>query len=345
MKSIKVLVIDDSFTMRLLISDLLNACPEINVVDTAKSGEEALSLLPHLKPDCVTLDLMMPGMGGLSTLKSIMAKYPTPTVVLSAYSHHDAEISFRCKANGAASIVKKPSGEISYDIETIGKELIAAILQAVQDPIANKSQLNACWANVGKFGEAPKHKIIIIGASTGGPKTAIDFLSQFAADFPVPIVLVQHMPKDHFFENFIQRLDHHCWLAVKTISHGDALLPGNIYCLKADQAATFDIQGYVSYFNIKQEEISAPKISSIDEFMTTAANVFHKDTIGIILSGMGLDGVEGMRTIKAKGGTTIVQDDGAELFGMPKAVLDLGLADYVLPIERMSSTIEGLLYL
>ena len=342
MKAIKVLVIDDSFTMRLLISDILNADPEIIVVGAVNSGKEAINILPSLKPDCITLDLEMPGMDGLATLKTIMRKYPTPVIILSAYSSASAEITYKCLANGAMGFVPKPSGEVSYDIRKVRTKLILEVKK-----VAKRKLNHLVPQNIREL--KPRHwsfnrhgRIIVIGASTGGPQALEALLSEFPADFSVPILVVQHMPED-YLDSFIKRLNLNCWLEVKKAKDKEAIRTGTIYCIPSAFRFTLENINSEIILRLKPDEQFDEHYPVIDSVMNVVSNLYGDKTIGIILTGMGNDGVEGMKQIKLKGGTTIVQDEQALLFGMPKAVIDQGLADYVLTLETIPETLTKII--
>jgi len=289
---IRVLVIDDSIFMRTLVSDMLNSDPKIKVIDTAKNGKEAVEKLSKIKPDCITLDLVMPGWDGLTTLKHIMTEYLTPVVILSAYSKKDADITIKCLNAGAVGFVLKPSGELSLDIKDIKHELLEKVKAASR---ANVGRIKKILAH--KKRKQPKHKlatlnkIIVIGASTGGPQTLEAILYSLPAKLPVPVIIVQHLPK---------------------MSNTDII---------------------TSLTEVQPDSLISP---SVDITMESVAKVYGGNSLGIILTGMGQDGREGMRAIKEAGGKTIVQDESSLIFGMPKAVIEAGIADEVLSVDGIT---------
>jgi len=200
---IKVLVVDDSLFMRTLVADMLNSDPEIEVIDTAKDGAEAVNKIPGIRPDCITLDLAMPGWDGLTTLKHIMRQYPTPVVILSAYSKKDADITIECLKVGAISFVLKPSGELSLDIETVRGLLIEEVKAAAKVDVGRIRLL-------GKKPERRRrkligiNKIVVIGASTGGPQMLEMLLTSLPSDFSAPIIIGQHIPSRFFTESLAE---------------------------------------------------------------------------------------------------------------------------------------------
>lgn len=346
MKSLKVLVVDDSFTMRLLISDLLNSDPEIEVIEAVRTGEEAIQKIPLLNPDCITLDLMMPGMDGLDTLKNIMKKFPTPTIIISSYSKRDADITFRCLAHGAVSFIPKPSFELSYSIESIRNKIIEEVkvtrqIKNFKDKyyLIQEENLNASL-----HFNSSNRKIIAIGASTGGPQSLEMLLGLLPANLSAPVIVAQHMPSGIFLKSFVDRLSQKTWMDVKIAEHNDKIQQGCIYCLPTAckirvknklEKAVFEIEEHIS------DDITK-NTPSIDDLMTQVADIYGSRSIGVILSGMGQDGLQGMKSIKSQGGITLVQDEEALLFGMPKAVIENGLADEVLPVQSIAKKIQGL---
>lgn len=336
---LKILVVDDSFTMRLLISDLLNSEPDINVVDAVKSGEEALEKLPVLKPDCIILDVTMPGMDGLTALNIIMKKYPTPVVILSACCKQELDIAYKYLLAGAIGFVGKPSGELSMDIEKVRSELLEKI-KIVTAVRANKFSELKSKNEIFQSG-ANNNKIIVIGSSMGGPKTIENVLTVLPADYNIPILIVQHIPEGIFLKNFVNRLNNKCWIDVKIIEHEEPVKGRTAYCVPHGYYVSLKEKKGKYFFNLKQD-FHTQNSPSIDSTMLSLAEHYYDNIIGIILSGMGDDGVKGMRKIKSVGGVTIVQDDGATLYGMPKAVKDAGLADLVLSEERISKTLMEL---
>lgn len=337
MKSIKVMVVDDSFTMRVLISDILNLDPHIEVIAAVKSGEEAIAKLPLLKPDCITLDLLMPGMDGLSTLRAIMAKYPTPTIILSSQHRHDADITFKCLANGAVSFIPKPSVEPDFELHKIQDQLLESIKSVVH------AHLNWPLNNYKTFSKPYRcsnpDQLVVMGASTGGPQTLERILSSFPADFEVPMLIAQHMPAELFMESFVKRLNNKCWLDIKLAEHQEPIQLGRVYCIPSHATTSLISKGRETHFWIEEADSSDRVCPSIDKLMISAAKVYKQKTIGVILSGMGNDGVNGMRQIKKYGGKTIAQNEAALLYGMPKAVVDAGLADEILAMEDIPSAI------
>lgn len=334
---IRVLIVDDSFTMRLLVSDLLISEPNIEV-ELANSGIEAIAKLPSLKPDCILLDIVMPGMDGITTLKHIMQKYPTPVIILSAHSKKNGDNFNKCLAMGAFDVIEKPSGEISFDIDTVKLELLEKIKKAVAEPHAefDNKKKNILHCSKLLFNS---DKLFIMGSSMGGPYAIENILSKIPANFPIPIVIIQHIPSEFFLKNLVKRLNKKCWIHVKILENQEILSGGTAYYVPYGNFIKLKNHTSGQYCCELVKDSCQYNSPSVDSNMISIAQEFKGDLVGIILSGMGDDGLEGMKKIKAVGGLTIAQDErDAILYGMPKAVKDAGIADKVLSVESITQT-------
>lgn len=339
---IKVLVVDDSLFMRTLISDMLNSDPEIKVIDTAKDGAEAIKKMLKVKPDCVTLDLAMPVWDGLTTLKHIMVEYPTPVVILSAYSKKDADITMKCLNAGAVGFVLKPSGELSLDIKHVKYQLLEEVKAASKVKMQRIKSLIAEKPKRKRGRRISPDKIVVIGASTGGPQTLKLIFPSLPIDFSAPIIVAQHVPTYFFTQSLAENLNNNCELNVKVIENKESVQAGAIYLVPSGyhmKLTLRDKQDAVSSLSREKSNLLSP---SIDLAMKTLTQVYKENTIGIILSGMGDDGVEGMKAIKEAGGKTIVQDESSMIFGMPRAVYAAGYADKMLPASEIARKMEDL---
>jgi len=336
--SIKVLVVDDSLFMRRLISDMLSSEPGIEVIDTARNGAEAVAKIPKMKPDCVTLDLMMPGWDGLTTLKNIMNQCPTPVVILSAHSQKDADITIKCLEEGAVGFVLKPSGELSLDIEKIKDQLTREVMAASKVEIPRLKSLILTKAEAPKRKLMGLHKIIVIGASTGGPQTLGGILFSLPGNFPLPILIAQHMPTIFFSESLGTHLNSICQLPVTVAKKGEIIQAARVYLAPGGFHMTLEQDGKDTFICLREGEPDSLS-PSIDMTMKSVAQTWGDNAVGIILTGMGNDGLEGMRAIKEAGGQTIVQDESSLIFGMPRVVIEAGLADRVLPASEMATAI------
>lgn len=313
---------------------MLNSDPEIEVIDTAKDGAEAVKKIPKTKPDVITLDLVMPGWDGLTTLKHIMAEEPTPIIILSAYSKKDADITIECLETGAVGFVLKPSGELSLDIHTIKHELLEEV------KAASKANVGRIKSLITRKPKKPKrkfpvlNKIIVIGASTGGPQTLEAILSSIPFNFPSPIIVLQHLPSGFFTQSLAERLNEISELEVKVARDNEVIQTGEVYLAPSGFQLTLKTRLKDTVIQLHEDK-STELTPSIDITMKSAAKIYNGNAVGIILTGMGHDGLEGMKLIKESGGKTIAQDESSLIFGMPKAVIDAGYADKVLSVNEI----------
>jgi len=349
---IGVLVIDDSLFMRRLISDMLNSDPKVKVIDTARNGKEALNKLSEIKPDCITLDLVMPDWDGLTTLKHIMATNPTPVIILSAYSKRDADITIKCLNAGAVSFVLKPSGELSLDIENVKHQLLEQVkatskinVRRIKTHITEKPRrVSRKFIGINNF--------IVIGASTGGPQTLELILSHLPSGFSVPIIVVQHMPSEIFTESLAEHLNRISELEIKVAEDGEVVFPGRVYIAPAEFQTRIISDNLRKSKSVNKHGLAYIRVSkaepdslspSIDITMKSAAEVYNGSTTGVILTGMGHDGVEGAKAIKESGGKIVAQDESSLIFGMPKVVIDAGYADKALPASEIADEMMNLI--
>lgn len=337
---IRVLVVDDSALMRKLISGILNSDKEIEVIDTAKNGQDALEKIGKLKPDVVTLDIRMPDMSGLDVLYEVMKKNPTPVIMFSGYSQMGTSEAIRAFDYGAVDVLAKPDRSVSSDLERVKDELIRLVKVAASVEISNL--IIEKRKEVLKIPKVSK-KLLVVGASTGGPPALEALLSNLPKDLPVPVLVVQHMPEG-FTKSFSERLDSLCQIHVKEAEDGDRLLSGVAYVAKAGWH--MEIKKVDKYFKIFLSK--SPPVHwlrpAVDVTLKSAAQFFGDTMIAVILTGMGKDGVDGTRLVKENDGKVVVQDKATSLiFGMPKAVIDEGNADFILPLQKISGKVVDLL--
>ncbi|MBC7131463.1 chemotaxis response regulator protein-glutamate methylesterase [Candidatus Bathyarchaeota archaeon] len=312
--------------MRKMIKDLLNHDPEITVVGTAVDGIDALNKIRMLSPHVVTLDVNMPKMDGLTTLQKIMEENPLPVIMVSSLTTEGAEATLKALDCGAVDYVAKPSGEISLDIEKIRNTLIEKIKMAAKANVVIHKPVSPLSLSLTQL-----DNVILIGASTGGPPAIEKILSCLPAVVP-PILIVQHMPSG-FTKSFANRLNKHCKFEVKEAEEGDSIQPS---------LALVAPGGYHMIVG-KDKRVhldSSPPLHgvrpAVDPMMMTAAEVFGDKTIGVLLTGMGRDGAWGMKAVKQHGGYTIVQDKkSCVVFGMPKAAIEEGCVDEILPLHKI----------
>jgi two-component system, chemotaxis family, protein-glutamate methylesterase/glutaminase len=342
---IRVLVVDDSALMRKLIPTILERDPSIEVIGTAMDGAFALKKIEEFHPDVVTLDLEMPRMDGLEALRLIMRRAPMPVIVFSTHSKEGAYSTFKALALGAIDFVAKPRDAAAGHLNAIAVELIEKI------KVAKRASGRKIGASVAVETKPPQKKptratlppsrIVAIGISTGGPNALQYVLSQIPADFSASILVVQHMPEG-FTEMFAKRLDECCALDVQEARSGDLLIagrvlvcPGNRHMIvrrmpRGDMAVLSD----------------APPVNghrpSADVLFHSVAQEFALTSVGVLMTGMGEDGAEGLGAIKAAGGMTVAQsEDTCVVSGMPRAAILKGYANKIVPLESLSSFLIG----
>jgi two-component system chemotaxis response regulator CheB len=338
----RVLVVEDSFLMRRIISDIINSDSELEVVGKAKDGEEAMEKIYILNPDVVTLDVNLPLKDGIDVLFDIMKNKPTRVIMLSAYTRAGASATMRALELGAVDFIAKPSGEISLGLEKLRNEIVTKIkLAAKIDLDKYLSTFKRPQALTGVLEEKPVSikKLVIIGASTGGPKAIMDIMQNITPDLSAAFLIVQHMPKG-FTLSFAERISWQSGIRAKEAEEGDFIAPGRIFVAPAGFHMILERQEYNIKIRLNQGEPVNFVRPSIDVTMCSAAEIFGKDIIAVILTGMGKDGLEGARRIKAKGGIVIIQDEGTSVvWGMPKLIAKSGLADEILPLPEIAQAI------
>ncbi|HSX33783.1 MAG TPA: chemotaxis-specific protein-glutamate methyltransferase CheB [Candidatus Saccharimonadales bacterium] len=342
MNKIRVMIVDDSFFMRKLIRDMLQTDSGIEVVGEADGADAALQHIAELQPDVVTLDIEMPGRNGVDTLRAIVAEPHHPSVImLSGYPQEGAEMTLECLSLGAADFVIKPSGSFSLDIEKVTDTLLAKIKAA-----AAADTTKAPWPHVPPAPHTRVHSrtadgVVVIGASTGGPAALETLLPELPSDFPYPVVVAQHLPKE-FTASFIERLQKICQLPVALAKDHLRCAPGSLYLASGGTTTHLRGQAKTAEFavEVNTTDIQTPSVSQL---MISAAKAYGAQTIGVLLTGMGDDGLSGMQTIKHAGGTTIVQDAATSVvFGMGREVVQHGAADYIVPLGEVSSLLMRL---
>jgi two-component system chemotaxis response regulator CheB len=342
---VRVLVVDDSAFMRIALSRMITSEPGFEVVGTACSGTEALEKLPSLDPDVVTLDVDMPGLNGLDTLHRIMAKFPRPVIMVSSVTEKDADTTFNALGAGAFDYIPKQLSAASLDILHIRHDLVEKIRAAALSRKPNSA---------GTFIRKPPHSspaesrnfdsnipaIIAVGASTGGPKALQEILPLLPGDLSVPLLIVQHMPSG-FTGPFAQRLNYICAVRVREAVHRDLLEPGVVYIAPAGKHMTVDrASDSRAFLNLYTDPENCLHVPSVDVMMKSVANAYRKLAMGIILTGMGSDGAQGMMAIHRVGGLTIGQDEAScTVYGMPRACAELGALTRVVSLSQVSAQI------
>jgi two-component system, chemotaxis family, protein-glutamate methylesterase/glutaminase len=339
---IRVLVVDDSALMRKLIPSILARDPEIEVVGTAMDGEFALKKIEELRPDVVTLDLEMPRMDGMETLRLIMRRAPLPVILFSTHSKEGAYSTLKALALGAVDFIAKPTDAAAGHLEKISDVLIEKIkvakratgrkLPPATVPIDPPAPLKK-----GQRSTQPPTRIIAIGVSTGGPNALQFVLSQIPADFPCTILVVQHMPEG-FTEMFAKRLDECCALDVSEAKSGDLLLAGRVLICPGNRHMMVRRMPRGDMAVLSDGAPVNGHRPSVDVLFHSVAQEFSLATVGVLMTGMGEDGAEGLGVIKAAGGFTIAQsEETCVVSGMPRAAISKGYANRVIGLEHIGT--------
>ncbi len=347
-KNTTVLVVDDSAFMRRLIAELVESNGKFHVVGTAGDGIEALQKIRELKPDVVTLDIEMPRLNGLQALEQIMAEMPRPVVMLSAAgSELGNEMTLRALERGALEFVRKPSGPVSIDLSSVREQLMSALDAA---RAVNMKGIRApAPARQAPHAEAPPRKsadaatrVVAIAASTGGPRALAEIIPHLPEELGAAVVIVQHMPRE-FTRLLAQRLDAMSELWVAEAIDGKLLRENRVYVAPGGYHMT--LGGGAGNASIHLDT-AAPMWGvrpAADPLFFSVADTFGRAAIGVVLTGMGRDGAEGLRRIRQAGGAGIVQDrESSIIYGMPQAALAAAGADRVATVNEIAPLIKEL---
>jgi two-component system chemotaxis response regulator CheB len=348
-----VVVVDDSAFMRKALSSMLEKDPEIRVVATARNGEEGLAMIRAHNPDVVTMDIEMPKMDGLTALRHVMMEMPRPVLMISSLTVEGAEATLKALELGAVDFIPKQLSKVSLDIVKIEDDLRHKVKliarRKFRAPVARAARRPgvapaAPRAAVVRPTGAARRDVVAIGVSTGGPPAVQKVLSALPKDFPAGIVIAQHMPAA-FTGPFAKRLDGVCQITVKEAETGDVLRPGTAYVAPGGQHLTISQKVSRIELNVSREPTSAIYKPSASVLIESVANGVGRRALGVVLTGMGSDGLEGVRVLKQKGGRALAQSDATcVVYGMPKAIVDEGLADEVVDIDEMAGAIMSNLY-
>ncbi|MFW5972213.1 MAG: protein-glutamate methylesterase/protein-glutamine glutaminase [Bacillota bacterium] len=332
---IKVMVVDDSSFMRQIFKKTIEKEANLKVIVTARNGLDALEKLENYKPDVITLDIEMPKLNGLETLKEIMkSEKPIPTIMVSAID--DRETVMKALDIGAFDFIPKPSGSISLNIDDISNNLILKINAASETKKIylnnNIKPISPYKDKISKKSTQSKYPIVAIGTSSGGPKALKAILPVFPANFPAAMLIVQHMPAG-FTASFANRLNQSSSIKVKEAVHGDKMSPGLALLAPGDFHMEVDSKGEV---NLNQSPKKWSVRPCVDYMLKTVANNFTDRVIGVILTGMGNDGADGMEVVKNNGGYGIIEDRSTALvYGMPGATIAKEAYDEVIPLHQI----------
>ncbi|MGA2297106.1 MAG: chemotaxis response regulator protein-glutamate methylesterase [FCB group bacterium] len=374
MEPVRLLIVDDSIFMRQTLVKLLS-CDDINVIDTAKNGKEGIEKIIKLEPDVVTLDIEMPIMNGLEALKEIMRIHPVPVIMVSTLTIEGAETTVEALSNGAIDFIAKKAafGELIQ----IKDELISKILEigrnsvlknmllrkrlltrkSIPNELEDSNRQGKAYFIAKNFLNIGKSKandysirrnnrpggydidIIGIGISTGGPNSLHEMIKELPANLKTPILIAQHMPPN-FTKSLAVRLNSLTELTVKEAEENEKICPGTIYIAQGGRHMSVARNNRINISDLPPDLLYKP---SVDVLMSSISDIFGRRAIGIIMTGMGHDGLEGIRKLSKTGGYIIAQEpDSCVISGMPKSIIDAGLADEIQPLNFMADTISGI---
>ena len=344
---IKILIVDDSAYVRNIIERILMISPFIEVVGKARDGKEALDMVEELSPDVVLLDLIMPEMDGITFIKAQMKRKIIRIIVVSIVSP-EGKLLIEALNIGAIDFIQKPTSLATEQISEIRDELIQKIKSAA---VANLNHLNKIYHQTSQHKKISeiiafkgKSDVIVIGISTGGPQALRYLIPQFPVNFPVPIVIVLHMPEG-YTEMYSQNLNEISAIQVKEAKEGDQLLPETVTIASAGFHLTFlkDAQNRILFHLDRQPDDTLHRPSA-DILFQSAVEVFKERVLGIVMTGMGSDGKEGAAWIKANGGIVLTESkDSCVIYGMPRAVDEAALSDRCVPLDQMARIIKDLI--
>jgi two-component system, chemotaxis family, protein-glutamate methylesterase/glutaminase len=340
--TIRVLLVDDSPITLHIIQRLLSNTTGIQVVGTAANGKEALELLPTLNPDVICTDLHMPVMDGLEFTHAVMNKYPRPILVVSVSVEPDSPNIFKMLEAGAVDVYPKPRAILEADQDKLARELVSKIRILAGVHVFRRSAAAKCASPSLQPLTLTHHanvRVVVIGASTGGPQALRAILTHLPANFPLPVMCVQHIGGD-FLDGMVSWLAEASPLSVRKADKGELPRAGMVYFAPENAHLELDDSGRFLFTQAPPYDGHRP---SATVAMRAAARRYGTGAVGVLLTGMGRDGAEGMAEIAAAGGVTIAQNEATSVvYGMPKAALELGAAKHVLPLELIAPALKAL---
>ena len=333
-KKVRIIVVDDSAFMRKAISMMLEEESTFEIVGTATNGEDAFKLVKTLKPDIITLDIEMPGMSGLEVLEKIMNEVPTPVIMISSLSTEGADETIKALELGAVDFIPKSLSYVSLDIIKIKDSLIEKVKNiasrgksVLRQPNLSRGKRSVLKINLNNVGR--KIRVVTIGISTGGPKALLDVIPLLPKEFPRPVMIVQHMPPK-FTASLADRLNKLSEVRVKEAEFGERLQKGTVYIAPGGQHMTLRRNRSNIEIVVSDKPSDTLYKPSVDVMLNSVVDIYGSKTLGVIMTGMGKDGLEGSRRIHEKNGKIISEsEESCVVYGMPKAVADAGIVDRV----------------
>ncbi len=337
MKKIRVLIVDDSAIVRKIFSEELSKYPDIEVIGAAPDPFVARDKIVTLKPDVITLDVEMPRMDGITFLRKLMKYYPLPTIIVSSLTQKGGKLTLEALDIGAVDVIAKPGG--SYSVGDMSAQLAEKIRMASRVNVVRKEEESTAGVSEPIRALAQTtNKVIAIGASTGGTEALKNVLTKMPSNSP-GIVVVQHMPA-HFTTAFAERLNGICQMSVKEAEDNDSVTPGTVLIAPGNYHMIFRRSGARYYVEIKTGPMVHHQRPAVDILFKSTAKYAGANAIGVILTGMGADGAEGLLEMKQAGAGTIAQDEkSCVVFGMPKEAIKLGAADKIVPLDQIAQEI------
>jgi two-component system chemotaxis response regulator CheB len=335
---IRALVVDDSAYIRKVVKEMLERKGEIEVVGTARDGEDALLQCERLQPDVVTCDLIMPGLDGIEFIRRQMAVRPVPIVIVSIAAESSERVLSGLDA-GAIDFVQKPTALATDRVFDVAEDLLAKVSAAARAPMGRIPTAQFDHPLPATFAFQNRYSVVVIGVSTGGPQGLKALVPRLPGDFPVPVAIVLHMPIG-YTEAYARRLDESA-LTVAEAREGELVRPGNVLIAPAGRHLTFHRNGdgnVVTRLDVRP--LDTAHRPSVDVMFQSAADVYGDRVLGVVMTGMGADGREGAAWIKARGGAVLTEsEDTCVVYGMPRSVVEAGLSDGAIPLDRLAASI------
>jgi len=338
MAAIRVLIVDDSALVRALLTEIVRAQPDMEIVGAARDPYAARALIRETNPDVITLDVEMPRMNGLEFLARLMQLRPTPVLMISSLTERGAEVTMRALELGAVDFVAKPRLGIAGGLEQAAEEIVSKIRVAARARVRRAPAVARARAALPAAGFSGTEELVFIGASTGGTEAIRDLLASFPPDYPGTLITL-HMPPG-FTQRYAERLDRSCRITVREARDGEPVLPGHAYVAPGDHHLRVARSGSDYLARVSQDEPVNRHRPSVDVLFASAAKFAGPNAIGVLLTGMGKDGARALLEMRQAGAWTIAQDEAScVVFGMPREAIALGAAQQVLPIEGIAGAI------